>query len=63
VFNRDAKQEAVIDVGWDSIGVTNAQQVFDAWRQRDMGLYKGGISVRLSPNGVGLFKISDELKK
>jgi alpha-galactosidase len=63
VFNRDAKQESVIDVSWDGIGVPDAQQVFDAWRQRDMGVYKRGISVRLSPNGVGLFKIVDEHKK
>jgi alpha-galactosidase len=57
VFNRDAKQEAVIDVSWDSIGVREPAQVYDAWRQKDMGACKGGISVRLSPNGVGLFKI------
>jgi alpha-galactosidase len=63
VFNRDAKQDGIIDVSWDELGVPNAQQVFDAWRQRDMGVYKGGISVRLSSNGVGLFKIVDEQKK
>jgi alpha-galactosidase len=63
VFNRDPKQEAMIDVNWDSIGVRDTAQVYDAWRQRDMGPYKGGISVRLSPNGVGLFQISAELQK
>jgi len=57
VFNRDAKKEAVIEVDWDAIGGCCEHEVYDLWRQKDIGIYDGGISVRLSPNGVGLFKI------
>ena len=57
VFNRDAKGEAVIEVRWDEIGISGRHRVFDVWRQKDLGPVNGGISVRLSPNGVGLFRI------
>jgi len=57
VFNRDADSEAVIEVNWNEIGVSGRHKVFDVWRQKDLGPMDGGISVRLSPNGVGLFRV------
>lgn len=57
VFNRDPAKEAVIEVGWDEFGDCCEMEVFDVWRQKDLGAFKGGISVRLSPSGVGLFRV------
>jgi alpha-galactosidase len=59
VFNRDAQNEVVIAVNWDEIGGCCELEVFDVWRQKPLGLLKGGISVRLSPNGVGLFVVRE----
>jgi len=57
VFNRSTDNEAVVEVDWNEIGSCCELKVFDVWRQKDLGTYKGGISVRLSPDGVGLFKL------
>jgi len=57
VFNRNTESEAVIEVTWDQIGVTGRHRIFDVWRQKNLGPIDGGISVRLSPNGVGLFRV------
>ncbi len=57
VFNRDAQNEATITVNWKDIGVGGDPTVFDVWRQKSLGEHKDGISVQLSPNGVGLFLI------
>ena len=57
VFNRDADTEAVIEVNFNEIGVTGRHKIYDVWRQKDLGPVNGGISVRLSPNGVGVFRI------
>jgi alpha-galactosidase len=57
VFNRDAQNEATITVNWRDIGGGSAAKVFDVWRQKSLGEHKGGISVQLSPNGVGLFLV------
>jgi alpha-galactosidase len=57
VFNRDAQNEAMISVNWEDIGGGSEPEVFDVWRQKSLGPFKGGISVQLSPNGVGLFII------
>lgn len=58
VFNRDAQNEATISVNWKDIGVGSEATVFDVWRQKSLGAHKGGISVELSPSGVGLFLIN-----
>lgn len=57
VFNRDAQNEATIAVNWQEIGGVGEGKVFDVWRQKSIGEHKGGISVLISPNGVGLFLI------
>ncbi|NQU41727.1 alpha-galactosidase [bacterium] len=57
VFNRNSEQERVVEVGWDEIGESGEKKVYDVWRQKDLGTRAGGISVRLSPNGVGLFVV------
>jgi alpha-galactosidase len=59
VFNRDAKSEATIIVNWRDLGGGGGAKVYDVWRQKSLGDHKGGISVRLSPNGVGLFIIRE----
>ena len=58
VFNRDSESEAVVAVDWDAFGVSGRQTVYDVWRQKEVGTMSDGISVRLSPDGVGLFKVS-----
>jgi alpha-galactosidase len=55
IFNRDAQNEATITVKWQEIGGAGKGEVFDVWRQKSLGAKKDGISVQLSPNGVGLF--------
>lgn len=57
VFNRDAQNEATLTVKWQDIGGGSDLTVFDVWRQKSLGQLKDGISVQLSPNGVGLFLI------
>jgi alpha-galactosidase len=57
VFNRDAKNEATLTVKWQDIGGGADLTAFDVWRQKSLGQLKDGISVQLSPNGVGLFLI------
>ena len=59
VFNRDAQNEAAITVNWEDIGGGSEPEVFDVWRQKSLGHCKGGITVQLSPNGVGLFIIKE----
>ena len=57
LFNRDSKNERVVSVEWEELDLCCEMGVHDVWRQKDIGMYKGGISVKLSPNGVGLFRI------
>ena len=57
VFNRDKADEATIRVDWELAGLCCDQNVYDVWRQKDLGVHKGGIDVQLSPNGVALFKV------
>lgn len=59
VFNRDPKTEKTIEVAWDELkqDLCCDQQLFDVWRQKEIGIYKNGISVKLSPDGVALFKL------
>jgi alpha-galactosidase len=57
VFNRDGSDDKIVDVSWEEMGRAGKQKVFDVWRQKDMGAFRDGISVQLSPDGVGLFRI------
>lgn len=61
VFNRDTKNEKLISVEWQELGMDGKQTVYDAWRQKDLGRMKEEISVRLSPEGVGLFIIGNNI--
>ena len=58
VFNRNPNDEGVIAVNWDAFGESGKQTVYDLWRQRDIGIWSGGLSVQLSPDGVALFRVS-----
>jgi hypothetical protein len=58
IFNRKANEEAIINATWDEIDISGRQTVYDLWRQKDVGSYDDGITVKLSPNGVGLFRLS-----
>ena len=57
LFNTDPEKEAVIQVDWVDFGGCCEMEVFDVWRQKDLGVYEPGISVRLSPHGVAVFRI------
>lgn len=59
IFNRRGDKEAVIEVEWGEVGECCEVDVYDVWRQKKMGVRKGGLSVRLSPHGVGLFIIRE----
>lgn len=60
VFNNNADKEDVIRVDWDDLGLCCEQLVYDVWRQKEIGFQKGGMSFRLSPNGVGYYILSDK---
>ena len=55
VFNRNPEKEQVFKVSWSDIGESGKLSAYDVWRQKDIGKFKDGISVKLSPHGVGLF--------
>ena len=58
VFNRNPDDdEKVINVKWSEYMETDAFKVYDVWRQKDLGIYNDGMSVKLSPDGVGLFSV------
>jgi len=58
VFNRNVNEEKIIDFKWSEIKETVAFSVYDVWRQKEAGIYPEGLTVKLSPDGVGLFKLS-----
>jgi alpha-galactosidase len=58
VFNRNDTEEMIIKVNWNEFLDSSKPKVYDVWRQKNIGTIKDGISVKLSPNGVGLFKVN-----
>ncbi len=59
VFNTNDTDEAVIHIDWDEFGKCCEQTVYDVWRGKDLGVQKVGMSVKLSPNGVGFFIVKE----
>ena len=55
LFNRDTVAEKTVSLSWEEIGESGRLSVYDAWRQKDLGRLRDGLSVQLSPDGVGLF--------
>jgi len=55
IFNTNTENEKVIDVELSSLGYNTKADVYDVWRQTEIGTFKKSLSVMLSPNGVGLF--------
>ncbi len=55
LFNRNNKEDMTIVVNWDELGEKKKLKVYDVWRHERIGTLKDGISVKLSPDGVGLF--------
>lgn len=55
IFNQDPEKEANINVLWSDMGECCEKEVYDAWRGKDLGTYKGGITTTLSPYGVVLY--------
>ncbi|HSH19780.1 MAG TPA: glycoside hydrolase family 27 protein, partial [Draconibacterium sp.] len=60
VFNRNANNEKIINFKWSEIKDSGAMQVYDVWRHKNAGIFKDDIAVKLSPDGVGLFKLTKE---
>jgi alpha-galactosidase len=60
VFNRNPTIERTITIKWSEFNGADKYSVFDVWRQEDLGVYKNEMSVKLSPDGVGLFKLTME---
>ena len=61
VFNTSDINEEEIEVEWGAIGVDKNKRlnIYDVWRQKEIGVAKENFSVKLSPNGVGLFILKD----
>lgn len=56
VFNTNSADEKVMDIDLKTIGITSTSaNIYDVWRQIDAGTVAEKMSIRLSPNGVGLF--------
>lgn len=60
VFNTDHNKESVVQVNWEDIDECCGLNVYDVWRQKKLGFYKGGIDVRLSADGVAYFIIKED---
>ncbi len=60
LFNRNASEEITINANWAELDLQGRQKVFDVWRQKVAGSKRDEISVKLSPNGVGLFILSKQ---
>lgn len=58
IFNRQPNDEKVIRVNWSEFDKAVSFAVEDVWRQKNAGIQPEGISVRLSPDGVGLFRLT-----
>lgn len=57
IFNTNAVNEKVIDINLTTIGLNGSKEFYDVWRQKYLTANAERISIRLSPNGVGLFII------
>jgi len=60
VFNRNVNDEKIINIKWSEFDKSVAFSVYDVWRQKKAGIYKEGLSVKLSPDGVALFRLTVE---
>ena len=58
IFNRNVNEEKIINFKWSEIKETVAFSAYDVWRQKEAGIYPEGVSVKLSPDGVVLFKLT-----
>lgn len=61
LFNRKADEENTLSIDWAELGLTEKVSLFDVWRQKEMGQYNRGLKVKLSPDGVGLFRLKSEM--
>jgi len=57
LFNKDKLKDQTIDIKWEEIGLCCEHAVRDCWRQKDIGTYKDGISVIVSPDGCAILKV------
>ncbi|MCD6346498.1 MAG: NPCBM/NEW2 domain-containing protein [Bacteroidales bacterium] len=57
-FDWDAKKGTEISLSWAEIGVSGPQSVRDLWRQRDLGVFEDGISLKVPWHGVQMLRIS-----
>ncbi len=57
IFNTNPVDEKVIDINLTTIGLNGNKEIYDVWRQKKLSNMAEKISIRLSPNGVGLFII------
>jgi alpha-galactosidase len=62
IFNRNAIEEKIVNFKWAEIKEVVAFSLFDVWRQKEAGIYPEGVSVKLSPDGVALFKLTNVKK-
>jgi alpha-galactosidase len=56
-FNRGLF-DCEVSVDWKTLDVSGHQKVRDLWRQKDMGVYKDELKVKVPPHGVVLVKVA-----
>ncbi len=61
LFNT-GKENIVVKVKWEQIGLTGNQKVRDLWRQKNLGTYKDEFEAVVRPHGVVLVRIESKGK-
>jgi hypothetical protein len=57
LFNTNAETEKVIELKSQELGIQLNAVVCDVWRQKSAGDFSDQLKVKLSANGVALFRV------
>ncbi len=57
LFNRQDDSENDINLTWQEANISGQTKVRDIWRQKEIGTYPEGITVKLSPGGCAALRV------
>jgi len=55
--NRKAKE---MSISWEELGISGSKKARDLWRQKDLGEFDDGITLKVPYHGVQMIRISDK---